>query len=381
MASNDTRTMPLATEEITLGWLQNIFQNKHISSFDITRTCLDETTSKISMVLGYDDEKDDDNQKKDARPKHILLKGGFNPAMLAAPGYKQFLIGAYTREVDFYTRFIGSQAMADKLNGGLQVPKVYWADASPEQAILAFEDLAAAGYVFGDPTNTYSIAAVHMGLDQLAALHAATWGWDVASPGSPNAWLEHNVYDATFRAVINMWDDTKAADDRAPMATIIRDNRERTLRAVEAYLTTRSPRFRCLLHGDAHSGNIYMDTFDGPSKLRFLDWQIVHIGSAFHDVAYFIIAMLPVTKRRTHELALIDYYLAALARHGGPTIFRGKDPEVMVEYRKSAITGVGWMVTPHTMQNKERVVAMVERYTAAMEDHRTIDILLGEKAT
>jgi aminoglycoside phosphotransferase (APT) family kinase protein len=131
------------------------------------------------------------------------------------------------------------------------------------------------------------------------------------------------------------------------------------------------PRFRCLVHGDPHSGNTYLK---GSDDVRFMDWQIIHVGTAFHDLAYFLVSTLTVEERRTHEVAVLDRYLEALACHGGPTLTR-EDSELMIEYRKAMLTGLGWVLTLHSMQAKARVAAMVERYAATIVDHKTIELL------
>ncbi|CAK7212675.1 hypothetical protein SBRCBS47491_001547 [Sporothrix bragantina] len=372
--------MPNSTETLTLEWLQTVLQDTTISAFEVTSSRLFETTSKLYVTLSYSGD-----AAAEGKPTHILLKGGFNPAMFAVPGYKPILLRAYTREVDVFSKFVPTLAK----DTVLQVPKVYWTGADEDNAILAMQDLANAGFVFGDPTRTYSPAAVHSGIEQLAALHAQTWGWTTVEgdvkEGAPSAaslaWLEPNIYDVTMRGLLGMWDELILGEDRPVLPAILKDSRERTSKALENYFASRNPRFRCLVHGDPHSGNTYLKNVDTENvEVRFLDWQIAHIGTAFHDLAYFMVSMLTVEERRTHELAVLDTYLAALARHGGPTLSR-EDPEVMTEYRKAMMTGLGWVLTPHSMQAKARVAAMVERYAAAIVDHKTIELLTETTTT
>ena len=368
MGSKTALAMPNAPEEITLGWLQSIFEDKTISSFTITEKRLFETSSKLYLTLAY--EGDDAAAADTAKPQHILLKGGFNPAMFAIPGYKPLLLGAYTREVDFFTRY----AATLPADSGIHLPKVWWAAASPDQAILAMEDLGKAGFAFGDPTRTYGLASVLNGVEQLAALHVRTWGWKPQD----HPWVAAPMYDDTMRGLLAMWDELILGEGRPPLPGVIRDDRGRTTRALEAYFATRNPRFRALLHGDPHSGNMYHRVGD-EADVRFLDWQITHIGSVFHDVAYFAVGMLDVEERRAREWEVVGHYLKAVARLGGPTLSLD-DPEVRTEYRKAQMTGLGWILTPYSMQKEERVRAMVERYAASIVDHRTIELLTGEEA-
>ncbi|KAK4236352.1 duf227 domain protein [Achaetomium macrosporum] len=363
MGSNAALVMPNTAEEVTLGWLRSIFDDQTISSFTITQQRLFESASKLYITLSYD------GGDTAGKPQHILLKGGFNPAMFAVPGYKELLVRVFTREVDFFTKFAATLPADSRL----RLPKVWWAAASPDQAILAMEDLASAGHAFGDPTRTYGVSSARRGVEQLAALHARTWGWTA----DEHAWLQVPMYDTTMRGLLAMWDEQVLGEGRPPLPGIIRDDRERTARALEAYFATRNPRFRALLHGDPHSGNTYHPAAD-ETDMRFLDWQIVHVGSVFHDVAYFVGGLLTVDDRRAHEWDIVDHYLKALAECGGPAFSRD-DPEVRLEYRKAQMTGLGWVLTPYAMQKKERTMAMVERYAAAIVDHRTIELLSGEE--
>ncbi|KIH87517.1 hypothetical protein SPBR_05108 [Sporothrix brasiliensis 5110] len=40
-------------------------------------------------------------------------------------------------------------------------------------------------------------------------------------------------------------------------------------------------------------------------EVLFLDWQVAHIGTAFHDLAYFVVSMLTVDERRTHGMVVL----------------------------------------------------------------------------
>ncbi|KAK3301839.1 duf227 domain-containing protein [Chaetomium strumarium] len=395
MGSITAMAMPNTAEEVTLEWLRSIFNDATISSFTITQQRLFDSASKLYITLSYNDDNDNDNDSlNNNKPRHILLKGGFNPAMFAVLGYKDLLVRVFTREVDFFTHYVSSTLSLSPSpphsSNRLHLPKVWWAAASADQAILAMEDLTRSGHAFGDPTRTYSAASCRRGVEQLAALHVSTWGWkadsgdgdgdgdgDEGEGEQGHPWLAVPMYDTTMRALLAMWDEQVLGEGRPPLPGVIRDDRGKTARALEAYFATRNPRFCSLLHGDPHSGNTYHPVND-ETDVRFLDWQIVHVGSVFHDVAYFVVGMLAVEDRRKHEWEVVEHYLKALAECGGPA-FGCDDPEVRIEYRKAQMTGLGWILTPYAMQKKERVMAMVERYAAAIVDHKTIELLLGEE--
>lgn len=365
MGSDMTLPLPMTAEEVTLGWLQAILKDKTIASFEITQKRLFETASKLYIILTYEDPA---VAKAAEKPTYILLKGGFNADMFAIPGFKDLLMCPFTEEVDFFLYF----APTLPPNSGLQLPKVWWAGATKDNAILAMEDLSQAGYKFGNATRTYSVNAVRRGLDQLAVLHASTWGWTYEE----HAWVNKGVYDDTIRLLMTTWDEVVGKPGRPSLPSIIGENHKGVARALEGYFTTRNPRFRCLVHGDPHSANTFMSIKD-EEQTRFLDWQLVHIGSSVHDVAYFLVSMLTVADRRKHEWELVEGYLKTLAASGGPTI-SVDDPELRIEYRKAQIPGIGWVLTPYSMQKSESVNAMVERYAAAIVDHKSIELLTEE---
>jgi thiamine kinase-like enzyme len=170
-------------------------------------------------------------------------------------------------------------------------------------------------------------------------------------------------------ALTEMWDAQILGADRPPCPDIIKNSRDRTVAALKKHFATKNPKFMSLIHGDPHTGNTYLDKAGNP---RFLDWQTFHIGSPFHDLAYFVVGTLSVEDRRMHEMAIVNHYLEALARFDGP-LLSTKDEEVWREYSKSMMSGMGWILTPYALQPKERVFAMCERYGAAIMDHKAIE--------
>jgi aminoglycoside phosphotransferase (APT) family kinase protein len=102
------------------------------------------------------------------------------------------------------------------------------------------------------------------------------------------------------------------------------------------HFATKNPKLISLVHRDPHTGNTYLDKAGNPS---FLDWQTFHIGSPFHDLAYFVISAISAEHRRIHEVAIIDDYLEALTIFGGPS-FSTKDKDIMKEYSKATMAGM-----------------------------------------
>lgn len=351
-----TQLLPTVPEEVTASWLGSVL-GQAVKSIELTNAVLDATASKLFFAVTYENDVVAD---EDTRPTHVCLKGGFNPAMLAMEGYKEILITMYTREAKFFS------LVAPKITK-MHLPKVWWSGTSDSQgqAILVMEDLNHGGFTFGNPEFSWPVERVKTGVEQLAALHARTWGWSEKE----HEWLTP-AYEHVMIGLTHMWDAVVLGADRPPFPDVIK-NQERTVAAMKKHYATKNPKFVCLLHGDPHTGNTYLDADGNP---RFLDWQTLHIGCAFHDLSYFVVGALSVEDRRAHEMEVLAHYLAAVARFGGPT-FSNTDEDVVKEYKKSAMAGMGWVLTPYQMQRKERVIAMCERYCAAIVDHKAIEIV------
>lgn len=128
-------------------------------------------------------------------------------------------------------------------------------------------------------------------------------------------------------------------------------------------------RFRCIVHGDPHVGNTFITSEGEPG---FLDWQGLHIGSAFHDVAYFIVGALKIEDRLKYERDLVGQYLEALHTEGGP---RFVVEEVWQEYRMQQFHGIAWALATPAMQPVENIRVMTLRHCSAIVDHETMELL------
>ena len=344
--------LPRIPDDITAEWL---LPKIGLTTASITRTGGYDGTATI-VKLSVTPEGEDANVDSQAK-LDICVKGGFNPDMLSM---FPFVLALYTREVDFYNSIAPTVP-------NIRLPKNLWARKNAENAVIIMEDVAcSSGFVFGDPIDTWSVDRVKLVAEQLAALHAATWG----STAQSMPWLGDHYDQSVFR-ICDMWDDIMLAGDRPPVPAYMKD-RARMTAAIKTRLATRNPRFSAILHGDTHLGNAAWSASVGGPML--VDWQTIHLGSCFSDVAYFVMTALTVEDRRAHEMGILDFYLARLHAFGGPRLSRD-DPEVMDEYRKSVLAGYMWVLCPYTMQKKERVWAVVARLVPAMEDHDPVSLL------
>lgn len=347
--------LPVVPEEVTASWLASKLGHK-IKSIELTKSIL-ATGCKLLFAITYDD--DDNASSQDSKPVSICVKGGFEPEHMAQ---YPFLIEIYEREVNFFNHIAPNLIHMD-------LPKSYWAGHDKQNALVIMEDLTQPGRSFGEPLETWPLARVLAGVEQLAAMHVGTWGTKMED----HAWLTPH-YDTSMLYLIDRWDVVALSSERPPLPEYMHDA-GRVKAVMEKHYGSRGARFRCLIHGDPHTGNTYFGASgQGDDSARFLDFQMVHVGSAFHDVTYFMGAALTVEDRREHEWQVLDHYLESLAKFGGPVLDR-KDEEVSFEYRKNWLSGMAWVVTPYSMQTKERVHAMVPRYIAAINDHKCFELV------
>ncbi|KAK7957006.1 uncharacterized protein PG986_006228 [Apiospora aurea] len=313
------------------------------------------TASKI--LIGVKACSGNDNTA-DPRPDQICVKGGFDPNITAIyPG----LNAIYRREAEFYYYIAPLVTM--------RLPKAWYcgSDTVSGQGIVFMDDLRSTGCTFGNPLDPWPVARVRAGVEQLAALHAATW----SKTAQVYPWLSSgSALPAVILALLEpeAWARRYAEGERPPIPAEMLD-RERMRRAFQKLWSVTDPRYNCLVHGDAHIGNTYITAAGEPG---FIDWQGLAVGSAFDDVPYFIAGALTVRDRREHEVGLVEHYLDTLSELGGPRLRR---EEVWDEYRGHTMHGFVWALTDPHMQPKDVIFATVERYTVAMVDHGTLDLL------
>ncbi|KAF9869707.1 hypothetical protein CkaCkLH20_12750 [Colletotrichum karsti] len=352
MSQTATERLPSLLAEITPEWLGSKLGHR-IKSVENTRNIWG-TGSKLFFTITYEDESDDE------RPSHVCIKGVFQPEMIEA---QPWTVSLAQREADFFSR------IAPTVKDTMTFPKGWWSGTDEKQGIAVMSDLVEQGCTFPGETDSYPVEKAMNGVEQLAGLHAQYWG----QSQEDHPWIWNN-YDPAMTFMCRPWDEIVRGPNRPPLPAYLMDGK-RCNEALDRYYAERNPRFRTLLHGDTHIGNVYI-TADG--RLGFLDWSAFHFGSCFHDIVYLVTAMLSVEDRRAHEMEILDHYLAALHRLGGPKFDRHNDPEVMIEYRRSFMTNVIWIICPYALQTPERVKALCERAVAAYDDHKVIDVILGQ---
>ena len=195
----------------------------------------------------------------------------------------------------------------------VRVPRVWHSDydAADGAFVMVLEDLEAAGCRFTDPLDDDIVDVATSLVDELAVLHAAYRGQELA-------WLR------TASGMRSKPDDPEIARRRAQFIVSAVDQfagempsvfrrlgdlyAERSLDIVALF----NEGERTLIHGDTHSGNLFVDR----GRTGFFDWAVAGRGPGIRDVAYFLCNSLPIEVRRKEEASLLARYRCRLSDNG-----------------------------------------------------------------
>jgi len=243
---------------------------------------------------------------------------------------------------------------------GLRTPRCRYAEVDPATSynVLVTEDVGA-GVTFPDGRDPLTPDQVAQSLSELAGLHAATW----RRPGLADApWLASRMELYTVHRGVPDIVRNFESEPGAGLPAAVRDA-ERLIaayRVLAAEVAAADP--WCVVHGDAHIRNIWLDPTGRPS---FIDWQLVQRGPWYLDVGYHIATMLSVEDRRAHQDALVAEYLDRLVAGG---IERPSPGEVASGLRRSFVHGFYlWAITLRV--DPLAIAALLERLGTAIDDH------------
>jgi aminoglycoside phosphotransferase (APT) family kinase protein len=203
-------------------------------------------------------------------------------------------------------------------------------------------------------------------LEELAKLHAC--GWQAPYVPTLTAWpgVIRETMDHLLTA--EYWEPMLDRELADVVPAALRDA-QRVKAALLQMWSAFEGSHRCLIHGDAHLGNIY---FEAETRPGFLDWQSPMAGPCFDDVTYCLIGSLSIEDRRAHERELLRHYLDQLAHNG---VASPSFDTTWHAYRQQVMHGFMWVSTPPSMQPDDIVAANVERFCVALEDLETLQAL------
>nr|WP_246331742.1 ecdysteroid 22-kinase family protein [Sphingomonas chungangi] len=287
----------------------------------------------------------------------MWLKGGFEAHSVRSEPL-------YAAETRFY------RDLAPRLP--INCADAYYAHVDPDggRAILLLEDLTARHARFGIPGEALSIEQAERAIDQLAGLHAAprrepdliaAFPWLSESSGIEQVDVIGEYFGYWAAACIS------PRFEKLPEALRDRPRMEAALRRMQVF--DRENGRHHLVHGDAHTGNMF---YEPDGTLGLLDWQTAMLAHWSVDVAYLLIIAMTVEDRRAHQETLLRRYLDRLAASGGDA------PDfdaAWLAYRRRA----GWSflnaLCPTTHHSEAICSAWAERAGAAITDLATVEAL------
>jgi hypothetical protein len=351
------RPLPIAIEEITRDWLTAALRTKTpgvtVRDFrivDVVRS----TTTKIRLKLELDEA-----GRRAGIPELVILKGGFET-------HSRELNHMHEREVRGYRDVFPVVELPS--------PACYFADYDPEgrQGIIIMDDLVARGVSFCHASRPQKHEQIARRLGVLARFHARTWASPELAPGG--RWGDLVDFFDVMRGFFDRstapetWQRYVASPRGA--ATSVRFHDRDWMIDSWNRLTRHAQRLTyCVLHGDIHLGNLYVERDGTPG---FLD-TLASRGPGMLEVSYHISASLDSADRRRSEGALVQHYLDELSRSGADA---PAFDEAMRQYGIFLLYGhFIWMTTDPYMQTEAVNTANSARVSAAMIDHDTVGLI------
>ena len=309
------------------------------------------TTTKLRIRL-----KLDEPGRQAGIAEQVIVKGGFQ---------------AHSRELDhMHLREVRGYRDIYPVNP-LPTPACYFAgfDAAARQGIIIMEDLSCRGVEFCNALRPQSQDQVARRLSLLAAFHARTWNSPAIAPGGQ--WADLVDF---FDVMRGFFDKKTAPADWARLialprgaATSVRFHDRAWMIDAWNRVTAHGQRQPyCVLHGDMHLGNLYIEPDGTPG---FLD-TLASRGPAMLEVSYHISASLDAADRPSCEALLVRHYLDELAANGAPA----QDFDAaMRDYALYLVYGYFiWITTESHYQPEAVNTANAMRTSMAMLDHDTL---------
>lgn len=346
--------LPLVPEDVTADWLSAALARRHpgtrVESLEVS-DILWGTGTKLMATARYNEA-----GRAHGLPERLCIKAGLAE-------HRELVKFCYQTEARFFAE------LAPRLAMGL--PHVLYADLNDAQGMVVMEDLRAADAHICRVQEPLTRAQAAAFLDDLAALHARWWDSpDLADEGELGWLMRHDplpdeAWGDFGRGQLEpeTWAHYMSLPRSLAVPAPCRD-REAVHAALQALRRFGEEGLRCVVHGDAHFGNMYI-TAEG--KPGFLDWQTVRRGHWAQDVTYFYVSALDPLDRRAWEKGLIAGYLAALARHG--VAHPPSEAEAWRAIRAHVVYGLFyWMVNPVEWQAEVNNAAVAPRFAWAAVD-------------
>jgi Phosphotransferase enzyme family len=237
-------------------------------------------------------------------------------------------------------------------------------DEGTGHSLHIMDDLVVAGCRFLTALTPYTPAEATSTLAALAVLHADTWHQDTLAGTD---WLAPRILGIADRFPVDMLQGLLDDGRCDPLPEVVH-GAERLTAAVRVLGDRDAADRHCVVHGDTHAGNVYVDPDD---NIGIIDWQVVHYGHWALDVAYHVGSVLTIDDRRAHEEELLRGYLDELTRLGGtPPAW----DEAWDQYRAHAAWAYYmWGITRFV--DRPIILEFIERLGTAVADHDAYGLL------
>ncbi len=349
--------IPTVMADITPAWLtaalDDAFPGVHVEALE-TKPLHDGTAFTCRVHVTY-------REGGPVGPDTVCVKAG-----MEAPFRKIAMEGGmYCKEAIAYREVfpLTKARVAKSFNTGY--------DLTTGAGYVLMEDLNAAGSTFCAAENPLTPDQVADGLGQFAELHALYWN----DPRIEEAQWRHrgrtlaepdSLHEYFFG---ENWGPSLAVPHAGVIPQLFQ--REEVLRPALARLRSLDDAAAiCLIHGDAHIGNIFLTAEGRPCMA---DFQGIQRGHYSHDLSMFIGSSLDLVDRRRHERDLVQSYVDALSRLvDTPPSFE----EAWLGYRRHYLYGTfAWLLTTDLYQTQLRCVATTHRFAMAALDLDSLEAI------
>lgn len=349
--------LPLQVDEISSHWLTLALRQRHpdvtVLQHEVLET-ISTTTTKVRIRLQLDAA-----GQKAGISQQIIVKGGFEE-------HGRELEKMHLREVRGYRDVFPEVP--------LHTPACYFADFDFEQrqGIVIMEDLSLRQVTFCHATQPQSYEQAARRLAALARFHAMTWNSPELSQGGQWGDLVDffQVMDNFFEKYTSAEHWQRFMEKPRGVATSFRFRDRQWIRESWRRVSHYGQQLpQCVLHGDVHLGNLYIEADGTPG---FLD-TLASKGPAMLEVTYFVSASLDSADRPGWETDLIHYYLDELQSCGvqAPPL-----ADALYQYGLFLIYGLFiWQTTESNYQPEIVNTANVARVSAAMLDHHSMELI------
>ena len=355
MVRRDVFPLPLTLEEVDCGWLTAALRTRApgatVRGFEVVDVNHG-TCTKVRLRLDLDE-----TARQAGVPSLMMMKAGFEP-------HSRQMGHMHESEVRGYRDLFPELKLPS--------PACYFADYDAErrQGVILMEDLTLRGVRFCNPLAPQGYDEVARRLTALARYHAASWESPEFEPGGRWAWIPEFIPMTAQYAGWSFEPSTWRRFIEAPRgaaASVRFHDREWMKDTLDRHVEFAQRRPQCILHGDTHLGNLYVDADGAPG---FFD-SLPHRGPPASEYGYHIVCALDPADRREWERPLVAHYLAELASAG---VTNAPDLETAMDEYAVYMARTYWVfvINESAFQPEAINTAYTARISAAMLDHDTL---------